>query len=235
MLSFSTSCNKSVGESINSPYCGNRAIKHGKTRQHKLRYRCKQEACRKTFLLSYTNKACLPSTNELIVNLLREGCGIRSTGRLLSISITTVVRRILSISKGIRKPVIALSKSYEVDEMRTFCRSKQKPLWLVYALETTTNKVADFANGNRTKATLNKVINTLVLSRAASIHTDKLPLYGHLIPDTLHRTSRYGTNHIERTNLTLRIHLKRLNRKTLCFSKRMAMLAACVTIYFWYA
>jgi hypothetical protein len=65
--------------------------------------------------------------------LLKEGCGIRSIGRLLSISNTTVLRRIISIAKKIGKPFISFNKTYEVDEMRTFYKSKTRLLWIVYA------------------------------------------------------------------------------------------------------
>ena len=144
-----------------------------------------------------------------------------------------VISRILTIEKGISKPAIALNKGYEVDELCTFCKNKSKLLWRVYAIDKDTGKVADFAIGSQTKGTLNKVIYTLLLSQAKIIYTDKLPLYHFLISEPIHCTSRYGTNRIERKNLTLRTHLKRLNRRTICFSKRVAMLSACLTIYLW--
>lgn len=54
-----------------------------------------------------------------------------------------------------------------------------------------------------------------------------------LIPETIHQTGRNRTNKIERMNLTLRTHLKRLNRKTICFSKSEEMLNSSLSIYFW--
>jgi len=53
---------------------------------------------------------------------------------------------------------------------------------------------------------------------AERIYTDKLKNYEYIISGKVHRTTLYQTNHIERMNLTLRTHLKRLNRKTICFS-----------------
>ncbi|WP_188464902.1 IS1 family transposase [Marivirga lumbricoides] len=38
---------------------------------------------------------------------------------------------------------------------------------------------------------------------------------------------------MERKNLSLRTHLKRLNTRSICFSKSKVMLIACLTIYFW--
>jgi insertion element IS1 protein InsB len=92
---------------------------------------------------------------------------------LLSISNTTVLSRLLLIAKKISKPAIAINKTYEVDEMRTFYKSKSKLLWIVYALQRETGQIADFAVGSRTKRTLQKVISTLCLSNANKIYTDK--------------------------------------------------------------
>jgi insertion element IS1 protein InsB len=93
--------------------------------------------------------------------------------------------------------------------------------------------VIDIVVGRRNKTNLNKVISTLLLSDAAKITTDKLPIYKELIPAAKHSTKFRGINRIERMNLNLRTHLKRLNRKTICYSKSAAMLLAVVKIYFW--
>jgi len=92
--------------------------------------------------------------SDWIRNLVKEGSGIRSIGRLLKISVTTVLKRILSIAKNIPKPLMMLGKSYEVDEMRTFYKSKTRLLWVVYALRSDTKQIADFAVGTRTIKTL---------------------------------------------------------------------------------
>ena len=108
---------------------------------------------------------------------------------------------------------MSLYKSYEVDEMCTYYQKKSKLLWIVYALEKETKQIIDFAVGFRTKVTLQKVINTLQLSKADKIYTDRLNLYRTIIPTYLHDTKQYSINHIERKNLSLSTHLKRLNRK----------------------
>lgn len=50
--------------------------------------------CGKYQRSSYTRKACVPGMDARIATLTREGCGIRSTGRVLGISPTTVIKRI---------------------------------------------------------------------------------------------------------------------------------------------
>ena len=54
--------------------------------------------------------------------------------------------------------------------------------------------------------------------------------YTHL--DVYKRQAHRGTNHIERHNLTIRTHIKRLTRRTICFSRKAIMLYAVLKIYF---
>lgn len=223
-------CFKRVGEQMVCPACKGLCIKYGRSAAGKQRYQC--SGCKKTMINSYTNKACLTDTG-FITALLKEGCGIRSISRLLKICTNTVLTRILAAAKRIDKPVIFLNKEYEIDELRTYCQKKSRLLWIVYALEKESRSVIDFAVGSRTMKTLQKVTDTVLLSGAKSIYTDKLNLYRYLLPGDVHFTNPYQTNHIERKNLSLRTDLKRLNRRTICFSKSITMLKACLSIYFW--
>ena len=152
---------------------------------------------------------------------------------ITDISTTTLIKRIIKIAKKIPSLPIFKNKIYEVDEMRTFIGSKEKPIWIVYALERQTKQVVNFSLGRRTKRTLQNVTNTLVLSNPKTIYTDKLIHYKSLLNGVTHSTKPFGTNHIERNNLSLRTHLKRLNRKTICFSRSFIMLQCVLRIFFW--
>ena len=100
-------------------------------------------------------------------------------------------------------------------------------------MEKDSKTVVSFNVGKRTNKTLSRVLDTLKLSEAERIFTDRLKNYRYLIDEKLHCVKRFGTNHIERKNLTLRTHLKRLNRRTICFSKSMIILVSVLKIYFW--
>ncbi len=124
-------------------------------------------------------------------------------------------------------------KEYEVDEMRTYIGNKKRLYWVVYALRRDTKEVIDFKVGKRNSKTLQRVLDTVQLSEPKKVHTDRLSLYKNLIPTVLHCTHQYNINHIERKNLSIRTHLKRLAKKTICFSRSKEMLEACLSIYFW--
>ncbi|MNL62789.1 IS1 transposase [compost metagenome] len=100
-------------------------------------------------------------------------------------------------------------------------------------MEKNSKKVVSFNVGKRTNKTLNHVLEILKLSEAKKLFTDRLKNYRYLIDEKLHWVKRFGTNHIERKNLTLRTHLKRLNRRTICFSKSLVVFTAVLKIYFW--
>jgi IS1 family transposase len=126
-----------------------------------------------------------------------------------------------------------MNKTFEVDELRTFIGKKENKFWVVCAFERETKRVVDFRVGRRTKRTLRFVTDTLLLTHARKIYTDGLKLYEFIIPKIIHKKSAFMINHIERMNLNIRTHLKRLNRRTICFTKNSLMLEACLKIYFW--
>jgi insertion element IS1 protein InsB len=95
----------------------------------------------------------------------KEGLGIRSTARLLRISTTTLLKRIVSIAKNIHHPVISKGKTYEVDEMCTYLKHKRNFIWLIYALEKNSKNVVSFNVGKRTNKTLSRVLDTLKYQR----------------------------------------------------------------------
>lgn len=212
--------------------CSQICVKNGKTQQGRQRYYCR--LCKESQQAEYIYEACKTNTNSKLVKLLKEGCGVRSISRILDISPKTVNRRLLSISNDLRAPLIKRGNSYEIDEMCTYVGSKTKRRYIAYALDIKSKEVVSFVVGTRTKKTLEHVTSTVLLSNPKQIFTDKLNIYKSLLPEEIHCTKQYSINHIERMNLTLRTHLKRLNRRTICYSKSSLMLVACLKIYFWY-
>jgi len=213
------------------PNCQSLCVKNGLQSNGSQRYYCKQ--CKVSLQREYKNHACARNTDHKITALLKEGVGIRGVARLLNIAPNTVMNRILKISNSIEKPSASMGKVYEMDEMCTYVGRKKRLVWIAYAIRRDTREVMDFKVGPRTNRTLTAVLKTLELSFAKAIYTDGLKQYRYLIRKEIHKVKHRGTNYIERKNLTLRTHLKRLNRRTICFSKSLVMLIACLKIYFW--
>ncbi|AEA43379.1 IS1 transposase [Fluviicola taffensis DSM 16823] len=212
-------------------FCNNACVRKGWSKNTQ-KYRCK--TCFKYQREQYVYSSRL-ITDQQIIQLTKEGCGIRSTGRILNISPTTVIKRILKIATHLtRSSPILFGQTYQVDELFTYIGNKNNRVCVADSLNPKTREVIDIVVGRRNKSNLKKIISTLVLSDAKQITTDKLNIYKELVPKELHSTKHRGINHIERQNLNLRTHLKRLNRRTICFSKSIKMLDAVLRIYFWF-
>jgi IS1 family transposase len=174
--------------------------------------------------------------NKSIISLLTEGIGIRGIARVLSISATTVISRIELIAQRTTAPSTHSANGiYEIDELWTYVRSKNEEVWITYALERVSKQVVDFVIGPRTKECLSQVTSSTLALSPLKVCTDGLSTYRTLVPGNIHRVGTPHTHRIERFNLNLRTHLKRLSRKTICFSKSITMLESCLKIYFWSA
>ncbi len=210
-------------------FCGGYCVKNGYQRNGKQRLKCKN--CHKKQQEEYSYFAYNSTINGDITSYIKEGVGIRGLARLLQISTTTLMARIITIAKNVVAPHITAGSVYEVDEIKTFVARKKDHIWIAYALNRKDKSIACFTVGPRTNETLSRVLDKL--SNADRIYTDGLRQYKTLIPATRHRTTNRGTNHIERHNLTIRTHIKRLTRRTICFSRKIGMLYAILKIYFW--
>ena len=61
--------------------------------------------------------------------------------------------------------------------------------------------------------------------------TNNWQSYGKTLDSKRHHIGKEGTQNIERKNLNFRTHLKRLQRKTICFSKSIEMHQAVIKLY----
>lgn len=170
----------------------------------------------------------------MLVKLNNEGVGINGIARIMGISKAHIVKKLKQVADRVKRPLVNEDQQeYEVDEMHTYIGNKSNACYIGYALNKVTKQVIDFVVGSRTKENLKSVIGSVIKLSPKRIFTDKLNIYRGLIEKNIHAISAFSTNHIERFNLTLRTHLKRLARRTLCYSKSIEMLKNCLRIYFW--
>lgn len=145
-----------------------------------------------------------------------------------------VIKKLNKIAGQLNRPVVCEhDQEYEIDEMQTFVKMKSNHCYIIYTLNKRSRRVIDFTVGARTNENISKVVDSPKSLKPMQIFTDCLNVYPSLIDKNLHTASAHQINHLERFNLTLRTHLKRLARKTICFSKSQAMLENCLCIYLW--
>ncbi len=90
--------------------CKSLLVKNGKQSNGKQRYYCK--LCNRSFQRTYTYNSYKMGINKNIYLLLKESVGITSISRLLSISKTTVIKRIKYMASHIVKPVVFQIRTY---------------------------------------------------------------------------------------------------------------------------
>lgn len=217
---------------MNCCYCSNTCIKKGKQKSGVQKYYCR--ICNKYQQTNYCKNACDINTNKMIIKLLCNGSGIRDISRVLEISPTTVISRIKAISNlVVNHSYYIKRRTYEVDELKTFVRKKENEYWICCTLEKRSGRIMSLSVGKRTKKTLEKALVPVLLSEPKKIHSDRLKQYKSIIDSEIHNVKKYTINKVERKFLNFRTHLKRLCRRSICFSKSAFMLEAIVKIYVW--
>ena len=83
-------------------------VKNGRQNNGRQRYKCK--SCHRKQQALYSYNAYQKGINGEIVTLTKEGVGIRSTARILNISPTILLCRIVQIAQTISRPPVTYSK-----------------------------------------------------------------------------------------------------------------------------
>jgi insertion element IS1 protein InsB len=111
----------------------------------------------------------------------------------------------------------------EVDEMWSFVQSKAQQRWLWHAIDHLSGVVLAYALGSRADKVFVELKKLLTPFGLEHFYTDAAGVYDRHLPAAAHTVGKLHTQQIERKHLTLRTRIKRLARKTLCFSKSIFM------------
>ena len=114
---------------------------------------------------------------------------------------------------------IEIRMDAEADEFWSYVGNKKNQRWTWYALERNTGVVLAWHNGRRTDESCSLLMEKLSIFQITRYYTDDWQSYRKYIPSSKHTVGKADTWKIERRNLNFRTHIKRLNRKTICFSK----------------
>jgi IS1 family transposase len=220
-------------------------IKAGKQANGAQRYQCQNEQCeRRIFLLQYQDRGRAPEVRRQVVDMALNGSGIRDTARVLRISPTTVIA-VLKKTAVLQHANPALlpphpradtvrvrpPRAAELDEMWSFVGAKARARWLWHALDHHTGRVLAYVVGTRKDAVFLKLKALLASFGITRYYTDKAGVYQRHLPPEQHTVGKLTMQKIERKHLTLRTRLKRLTRKTLCFSRSLIMHDLIIGLY----
>jgi insertion element IS1 protein InsB len=119
--------------------------------------------------------------------------------------------------------VIRLAEEAEVDEMWSYVGKKQEPRWLWHAIDHRSGKVLAYVFGRRKDEVFLQLKTLLAPFGITRYYTDYWGTYTRHLDANEHQPGKRNTQKIERKHLTLRTRIKRLTRKTICFSKSIQM------------
>jgi insertion element IS1 protein InsB len=107
----------------------------------------------------------------------------------------------------------------EIDEMWSFVEKKENQRWLWHAIDHVSGQVLAYVFGERKDKVFSQLKALLMPFGIKHFYTDDWGAYERKLPKLQHTISKSNTQKIERKHLTLRTRIKRLTRKTICFSK----------------
>jgi insertion element IS1 protein InsB len=218
-------------EEIACPRCSSTKIKkNGKTANRKQRYQCKD--CGRQFITAYSYLGRMESVRELIVPMTLNGCGVRDISRVLLVSSNTVLKTLRTSAAIIAElSVSPRIRDLEIDEFWSFVGSKRRPRWTWYGFDRQRRRIVAHVNGRRTDQDCFRLMRRINRCQVGHFHTDGWPSYRGALPQTRHTVSRGGTLRIERHNLNFRTRLKRLQRRTNCFSRSEELHDAIIKLF----
>ncbi len=111
----------------------------------------------------------------------------------------------------------------ELDEMWSYVGKKTNPRWLWHAIDRQTGQVLAYVFGTRKDEVFLQLKALLEPFGIKQYCTDGWGAYQRHLPAELHEIGKRKTQMIERKHLRLRTRIKRLTRKTICFSKSELM------------
>ena len=227
---------------VRCPHCqSEQIVKRGKTARGTQRYLCQNTRCAKgSFLLDSCNRGCLPEVKQTIIDMSLNASGVRDRARVLHICPTTVLRELkkkAAVLESVNTAVLrtldpaevawdlerAGEAEAEMDEMWSFVGNKGNPRWLWHAIDHHTGVVLAYVFGRRKDAVFLQLKALLEPFGLTRFYTDHWGAYTRHLDAEVHSPGKRNTQKIERKHLTLRTRIKRLVRKTICFSKSIQM------------
>ena len=119
--------------------------------------------------------------------------------------------------------VIRRVKEAELDEMGSVVGGKKRPRWLWGALDHQTGRILAYVFGRREDQAFLKLKALLEQFGIRRFYTDGWGTYRRYLDPHRQVVGKRRTQQLERKHLTLRTQIKRLVRKTICFSRSVQM------------
>ena len=111
----------------------------------------------------------------------------------------------------------------ELDEMWSYVGKKAEPRWLWHAIDHHSGTVLAYVFGRRKDAVFLQLKELLAPFSITRFYTDGWGAYERHLDPAQHTIGKAHTQKIESKHINLRTRIKRLVRRTICFSKTTTM------------
>lgn len=154
--------------------------------------------------------------------MLLRGSGIRDCAVVLGISKNCVLRHLVKRASVVDiKPKKGYYHRVQIDELWSYVGKKEKKVWLLYAYCAQSGEILGFAMGKRSAKTVKHLLLKLKRPEIAFYLTDDWEAFAAVLPYYQHLIGKQFTKAIEGVNTWFRTRVRRLVRKTVCFSKKL--------------
>ena len=158
----------------------------------------------------------------MLKRMLLRGSGVRDCAVLLDISIGCVLSSILRMGKASGlQPKHNSYHQVQIDEQWPYVGNKQKKVWLLYAICKESGEILAANRGKRNKNSIKALLKKLQEREVNFYCTDLWKTFAEILPKKKHIMGKKHTKKIEGINTWFRTRLRRLVRRTVCFSKKL--------------
>ncbi len=159
---------------------------------------------------------------DLLKRMLLRGSGVRDCSVVLGISTGCVLRRILRMGEESEiRPKHASYHLVQIDEQWSYVGNKRKKVWLLYAICKKSGEILAANWGKRSKKSVRALLQKLGKVQVSFYCTDHWQAFAEVLPKEKHIIGKKYTKKIEGINTWFRTRLRRLVRRTVCFSKKL--------------
>ena len=123
----------------------------------------------------------------------------------------------------VQLPQEVMGRESEVDEMWSYVGKKDNPRWLWHAIDHHRGKVLAYVFGRRKDEVFLQLKQLLEPFGINYFYTDGWGAYERHLEPQKHEVGKQNMQKIESKHINLRTRIKRLARKTICFSKTIQM------------
>lgn len=203
------------------PHCqGTKVVRNGVKDNGRQNFLCK--GCGKQFQFEYIYKGCVVENRELIIKMLCRGSGIRDCEAVTGVSHSTVLGLIKKKAAVLSvKPHKQRYHRVQIDEQWSYVGRKEKKVWMLYAYAVDEDEIIAFTMGKRSAAAVKNLFVKLKALDIALFLTDDWEAFQSVLPKAKHLIGKQYTKAIEGINTFFRTRVRRLVRRTVCFSKKL--------------